>query len=166
METKIEEVNKECILIEGLREADAEFYGKWLLAAAEANKLLERAYSQDPLFRERVGALEPLFKPDFGIIAIILFEKLAQGEHFYVSTIDLDSDEAQMFCVMAEMEFFKLNDVRYQMALPEGLDIVTVRNALLKLADTEDDEFHIHPEALVSCLSRAEARSLPRRIAN
>lgn len=162
---KIEAANNECILIEGLREVDAEFYGKWLLAAAETDKLLERVDALDPTFRMRIQRLEALYKLQFGLSAVIFFEQLAEAKHFYTSIIDSDSLDAEMFCLMTELGFFKLNGARYQMTLPGGLDIAKVQNALLKFAATEDEGFDLHPERLVTCMLRSEAESLQRRIA-
>jgi hypothetical protein len=61
------------------------------------------------------------------------------------------------FVLMSEMGFFSLTGERYQMTLPSLLDVNKVKQAHIKLAETEDEEW-IHPERLVADMpySRAE----------
>src|SRR5689334_1386182 len=60
-----------CILIEGPRWGDAEFYGKWLLMAAKAQTLWKEAYA-DPEFESRVDRLTVTYIPDFGIAGALI----------------------------------------------------------------------------------------------
>ena len=49
-----------CIVVEGPPWGDAEFYGKWLLAAAEANAFRDEAFKERRLQKEAsVGPLHP-----------------------------------------------------------------------------------------------------------
>ena len=50
------------ILIEGPRWGDAEFYGRWLLAAAKAEALWKKAI-KDPSFEEQIGSLTAMHIP-------------------------------------------------------------------------------------------------------
>jgi hypothetical protein len=52
---------------------------------------------------------------------------------------------------MVEMGFFTLTGDRYQMTLPTKLDMDRVKQAHLKLAGTEDENW-IHPERRVMSL--------------
>jgi hypothetical protein len=55
-----------CILIEGPRWADAEFYGRWLMAAGRANRFWLKAL-KNAIFEKQVNRLTIAFIPDFGI---------------------------------------------------------------------------------------------------
>ena len=53
---------KKCwVLIEGPAPGDAYFLGHWLLAAAEADKLLQEQYEQDPSFKLTISRFELVY---------------------------------------------------------------------------------------------------------
>ena len=66
------------ILIEGPRWGDAEFYGRWLLAAAKAEALWKEAIS-DPSFEKRIELVKVLVIPDFGIASTVLLSKFEKN---------------------------------------------------------------------------------------
>jgi hypothetical protein len=49
---------------------------------------------------------------------------------------------------MVEMGFFAVTGDRYQMSLPRDLDMERIKQAHVKLAGTEDNDW-VHPERLV-----------------
>jgi hypothetical protein len=63
---------KRWVLIEGPAPGDAHFLGRWLLAAAEADKLLQEQYEQDPSFKLTISRLELVyafaFSPPTGLL--------------------------------------------------------------------------------------------------
>jgi hypothetical protein len=153
------------VLVEGPCWGDAEFYGHWLLSAAKVNELLKKAKQDDPKFRAAIDTLEILCVLDFGIMATVFVSKFTD-KAFDTFAIDVDSSEDLLdFVLMAEMGFFVLTGDRYQMILPSNLDIERVRQAHLKLAATEDEEW-IHPERLIVCVPRSRARRYQRLLHN
>jgi hypothetical protein len=58
---------------------------------------------------------------------------------------------------MAGLGFFRQTGERYQMTLPQEINGQMIEEALLKLAATEDEEDYLHPEDLVSCLTKTRA---------
>ena len=78
-------------------------------------------------------------------------------EQLYSFVVELQSDEGKEFAIMTEMGFFKWTDHHYQMAIPRRLTINTVKDALLRLAATEDEEYVLHPEHLVRGMPLLEA---------
>ena len=70
-----------CILVEGPRWADAAFYGKWLLAAAKANALWDKAI-KDPSFEKQVNRLMVAYIPEFSISATVLLSYLEKNSRF------------------------------------------------------------------------------------
>ena len=48
--------NELCALIEGLRRGDAEFYGRWLLPAAQFDRIWKDLIANDAIFRDRTLA--------------------------------------------------------------------------------------------------------------
>ncbi len=145
------------VLVEGPSWGDAGFFGRWLLTAAKVNELLQQAKRDDPDFHRSVDNLEILRTLDFGIMAIVFVSQFADKE-FYTFVIDIVSSEDLIdFALMVEMGFFVLTGDRYQMTLPPTIDLETVKQAHLKLARTEDDDW-IHPERLVRGMSYTQAR--------
>jgi hypothetical protein len=65
---------------------------------------------------------------------------------------------------MAETGFFTVAGQRYQMVIPSVVTLRTVKNALLKLAKTEDADFMLHPEKRVATISSSEAMDWQRRL--
>jgi hypothetical protein len=154
------EQNDTYVLVEGGAWGDAEFYGNWLLMAAKANELLQQAKSDDPDFRSSIDTLEVLQCLDFGIMAMVFVSQFADKK---LQTFVFDPVSADLFdfILMVEMGFFTLTGDRYQMTLPTKLDMDRVKQAHLKLAGTEDEEW-IHPERLVVDMPRARAIEFQR----
>src|SRR5712692_335226 len=117
-----------CVLIEGPRWGDAEFFGRWLLAADKANKLWNEA-AKDPTFDKQVERLQVVYKLDLCMAALALLLEL--HEHFVAFPLRLDSEEGELFAILAEMGFFALTGERYQMVIPRRLNIARVKRALL-----------------------------------
>jgi hypothetical protein len=59
------------------------------------------------------------------------------------------------------MGFFVVTGDRYQMVLPQNLDVERVKQAHLTLAETEDEDW-IHPDRLIVAMSHAKATQLQR----
>ena len=154
------EKNNTRILVEGPAWGDAEFYGNWLLMAAKANVLLQQVKCDDPDFRSSIDTLEVLYGLDFGLMGTV-FMSLFIDKEFQTFVIDPDSDGLIEFVLMAEMGFFTLTGDRYQMTLPTKLDLDQVKQAHLKLAGTEDEDW-IHPERLVVDMPHARATEFQR----
>jgi hypothetical protein len=76
----------------------------------------------------------------------------------------VDSEEGDDFTMMAEMGFFVEDDPIYRMTLPSSPTLEKVRAAIVKSAKTEDDEFMLHPEAIVTTLPFSEATTLQNRL--
>jgi hypothetical protein len=144
-----------CVLVQGPTWGDAEFYGRWLLFAAEAQALLKQAKSDDQAFREAIDSLEILAPLCFGLMATVFVSQFADKK-FETFTIEFGSDDMIEFAIMVEMGFFALCGDHYQMILPPTLDINTVKKAHIKLARTDDHD-GIHPEWLVLGMPYAEA---------
>jgi hypothetical protein len=150
-----------CVLVEGPRWGDAEFYGRWLLAAAKAEAFWKEAF-KDPTFKEEVKYVWDSYIPDFGIAAAAMTMRLR--ENFTTFVLDVDSENGNDFTMMAEMGFFAQDDPIYRMTLPSSLTLEKVKAAMLKYAKTEDDEFMLHPEYIVTTLPLAEATALQNRL--
>jgi hypothetical protein len=150
-----------CILVEGPRWGDAEFFGRWLLAADRVNTLWNEAV-KDPKFRSQVSRLEVVYHLDFGTAALAMLLELR--EQFVAFTLCLDSEEGELFAMMAELGFFVLTGERYQMVIPTSTDISHLKEALLRFAKTEDAEYWLHPEHLVTTMPFASATAWQSRL--
>ena len=149
------------ILVQGPAWGDAQFYGKWLLAAAEAEALWKDACA-DQDFKQQVDHVCDAYIPDFGIAATVMIMQL--NEYLTTFLIELDSIEGDDFTMMAEMGFFAHRNPSYQMTLPRLLTLEKVKAAIFKYAKTEDDEFMLHPEYLVTAIPLSEATTLQHRL--
>jgi hypothetical protein len=149
------------VLVEGPRWADAEFYGKWLLAAAKANALFQEAM-KDPCFMKQIDRLMVASVPDFSITATVLLSQLEKNLASLV--VDLYEEEGDDFVMMFEMRFFIRTGERYQMVIPTQLNMKKVKAAVLKLAQTEDELYYLHPEYLVATMSYAQTKEWQARL--
>jgi hypothetical protein len=60
-----------CVLVEGPKWGDAQFYGEWLIAAAKAQVLWKDAL-EDQQFAKQVERVRITYEPDFGMVATAL----------------------------------------------------------------------------------------------
>src|SRR5262245_6784062 len=123
--------------------------------AAKADVLLQQAKCDDPDFRNSIDTLEVWRWLHFGIMGTVFLSQFADKE-FQTFVIDPDSSDLIEFVLMVEMGLFTLTGDRYQMTLPTKLDLDQVKQAHLKLARTEDEDW-IHPERLVVDMPHARA---------
>ncbi len=148
-----------CALIESPKWGDAGFCGKWLLAAAHAEKLWKEA-CKNPEFDMQVARVCVAYDPDFGIAASVMLRLLKP--HKTIFALDLDSAEGDEFAMMAGMGFFSWYSARYRMSIPSNLSIAKVKKAVLSYAATEDEEHELHPEYLVNTRLFSDAMALQK----
>jgi hypothetical protein len=153
-----------CILVEGPRWADAEFYAKWLLMATKTQALWEKLF-KGTRFKKQIDILTLNYFPQFDQSASLFLFRLKKNLASF--TVPLHSEywmELDQFTLMAEMGFFVLTDRRYQMVIPAKLNMNVVKLAALRLAKTEDDEACLHPECLVATMPYALAKEWQTRL--
>ena len=159
-------MNMSCILVEGPAWGDAKYYGRWLIAAAKANEILQIAKKHDAEFLRAIDTLETLQVLDFGIMATVFLSHFVDKE-LQTFVIDVDSSHDLIdFVLMIEMGFFTQTGNCYQMTLPSRLNLNKVKQAHLKLAATEDDEGIIHPERFIVTMWYFEAKKCQRSLRN
>jgi hypothetical protein len=141
---------------------DAEFLGRWLLSAVEADQVLIEQFKGNPDLRQQISSLETAYIFSFAPTAMKCVELLMKNlTCFTLSTFD---EWIEVFAVMAELGFFRLTGNRYQMTLPPTIRGSEVQSALLRLAATEDQEYYLHPEHLVTCLDKAEVQAWQQKL--
>jgi hypothetical protein len=149
------------VLVQGPAWGDAQFYGEWLLAAAKAEGFWKEAYADED-FRRQVKHVCDSYIPDFGIAATVMIMQLK--DHRTTALIELNSEDGNDIAMMAEMGFLAHRSPSYQMTLPYLLTSEKVKAAILKYAKTEDEEFMLHPEHLVTAMPLSEATTLQYRL--
>ena len=75
-----------------------------------------------------------------------------------------DTELAEIFVTMADVGFFSKTGDRYQMTIPKSLRIRTIRESLLRLAATEDQECYLPPEWLVATMTNKAASDWEHRL--
>lgn len=121
-------------LVEGPRRGDAEFYGKWLLAAAEAAALSEEAIN-DPHFEKQVDRL-----------MVSGFRTLASGRPSFFHDLRKTAHRRyqpggrRRICDDGRNGIFHTHRSSRQMVIPGRASMDTVKSAALKLAQTKDEE--------------------------
>src|SRR4051812_30716473 len=122
------------VLVEGGEWGDAEFYGKWLLAAAQAEALWKEALD-DPDFAKQVNRLGVVAIFHFGITALVFLARLEENLSSFV--LDFNTPEGEgvdEFVMMVEFGLFARTALGYQMAVPTDLNLSRVKAAALKYA--------------------------------
>jgi hypothetical protein len=149
------------VLVQGAAWGDAEFYGQWLQAAGKAEAFWKEAYADED-FRQQVDHVCDAHVPDFGIAATVMIMQLKEYRTTFL--IELNSEDGNDFAMMAEIGFFAHRSPFYQMTLPYSLTSERVKAAIVRYAKTEDDEFMLHPEYLVTPMPLSEALTLQLRL--
>jgi hypothetical protein len=149
-------------LVEGPGAGDAQFLGRWLVAAAETDQALKSRLRLKPSLKQQISRLELVYCICFSSAATRFVERLMKNLTCF--SLPLDEEWGEIFSVMAELGFFRLTGDRYQMTHPDAISGLKIETALLRLAATEDDEDFLHPEHLVNGLSRVEAERWSARL--
>jgi hypothetical protein len=151
------------VLIEGTGPGDLNFVVRWLLSAAKADRLLAREFANDPQFRASIDRLEVCTLVEFRPPAMAFLQMFF--EDITAFTLDLENSHwAEMFVVMVAAGFFQLTGDRYQMTVPKNLKVSKIREALLQLAATEDEDYYLHPEKFVHVISHFDAMEWRKRL--
>jgi hypothetical protein len=149
------------ILVQGPAWGDARFYGQWLQAAANAEVFWKEACADED-FKRQVDHVRDVYIPDFGIAAAVMIMHLKEYRTTFL--IELNSEDGNDFAMMTEMGFFVHRNPSYQMTLPRFLTLEKVKAAIFRYAETEDDEYMLHPEYLVTSMPLSEATTLQHRL--
>jgi hypothetical protein len=122
---------------------------------------------KSPNFRKQVDRLCIPAYPDFGIGATVLLSRLKTNLASIILSLN-EEDETlfEEFAMMAGMGFFVLTGERYQMVIPPQLNMKRVKITALKLAETEDEDFFLHPEYLVASVPYSQAKEWQARLRN
>jgi hypothetical protein len=151
----------QCILVQGPRWGDALFYGEWLLAAAKAETFWKHAL-KDPHFKKQVEPVHVCYIPDFGIAATAMIVRLS--DHSTSFLLDMNREGIDEFVMMAGMGLFAQHEQRYRMAVPTEMTAEEVRTSIPSYAKTQDDQFELHPEYLVTGMPYSRALGLQARL--
>src|SRR5262249_44470636 len=117
---------------------------------------------KDPRFMKMVDRLMITSVPDFSITATVLLSWLEKNLTSLV--VELYEAEGEDFVMMVEMGFFVRTGERYQMAIPTRLNMRKIKAAMLKLAQTEDEQYYLHPEYLVATMPYAQTKEWQARL--
>jgi hypothetical protein len=151
----IETPEDPCALIEGACFGDANFYGNWLLAAAEAEALW-KMIQRDKQFTILLGG----DIPDLGVGALFFLAGIKKN--CCIVSLRRTDDMVELpimseFVMLAALGFFTLAGDRYLMRLPtQRPDIDVLRAAASKICETEE-EYLLHPEQLIAAMPRLHA---------
>ena len=157
--------NEPYILVEGPGWGKVEFFGKWLVAAAKAAALWNKAF-QDRIFEQQVALLTAACVPIFDMAAMSFVLVLQKNHISFMVPLNRELSEelheVEALAMMIEMGFFVRTGQHYQMAIPVNLNIKTVKMAALKFAKTADEE-SLHLDTLVATIPYAEAKAWQSR---
>ena len=92
------------------------------------------------------------------------FYFLALKKSMATFVVNLNDEELEEFAMMIGMGFFVLTGQRYQMVIPTRLTLRKVIKEALRLANTEDEDYFLHPEDIVTTMSYADAKSWQSRL--
>jgi hypothetical protein len=136
---------------------NAEFASRWLAAAVEADRILTGHRNANPDFERAIERLNVIYALEFSSAAMaFVCIWLNNGPAFSLNLFDSEWSEA--FAYMAGTGFFTRTDQHYQMTQPPALTSETIARALLQLAATEDEDFYLHPEWLLTTMTEEDAR--------
>jgi hypothetical protein len=146
-------------LVETPTWGDVKFFGRWFLAVAEAQQALEAAFESDPSLRER---FEITVKTNLGIDAMLYIHYIVGSYCSFV--IDIASENADGFYILAQLGLFVRTGNRYQLSIPQNISPKDAAAAIERLLSTEDDEFVLHHEKIIECMTRSDAAEWQRQL--
>ena len=147
------------VLVETPLWGDAKFFGRWLIAAAEAQQALEVALALDPGLRQRFVCDPEIY---LGIDAMLCIHYLVGSYCSFV--IDITGPDADGFFLLAEMGLFVRTGTRYQMTIPESITPKDAAVAIERLMSTEDEYRVRNHENIIKCMPKCEAEEWQRRL--
>jgi hypothetical protein len=150
------------LLVEGPGPGDAEFLGRWLLAAVAADEALQEQFKRNTALKDQISRVEIEYCVRFSSGATRFVELLMKNLRSF--TLSLNDEWSELFAIMARVGFFRLTGERYQMTIPEEISGPMIEAALLELAATEDADYYLHPEHLVYFVSNDYAQSWSLRL--
>ena len=151
------------VVIERASCGDAEFISRWLDAASASDRLLQEHYNDSPEFRKDIFRLEMMYCVEFAPAATAFIRKWLKDRRSFSLSLR-DSMWAEIFTVMVGIGFFTRTGDRYQMTLPDVLNIENIIQSLLQLAQTEDAEYYLHPERHLVAMTAYQAKCLRKRL--
>ena len=151
------------VLAEGPSPGDAEFANQWLQSAIEADRLLQAYFSENRDFQVRISRLEVACLIEFAPAAMAFVGMWLRQENAFLLDL-LDSEWAEIFSVMVGVGFFTLTGERYQITIPKHLRVERMKDTLLRLAATEDAEYCLHPEQLLTTMTWRQAFAWKQRL--
>jgi hypothetical protein len=151
-----------CALIEGAGFGEADFYGRWLIAAAEAESIWKIIQREEQFFGLTWGDI-----PDLGLGAIYILSRI---KHDYC-IVSLRPTQEMVewpimleFVLMVELGLLTLTGTHYQITIPpRGPNSDEVRAAALKLSKTGDENSTAYPERFITAMTRFEAERWRRQ---
>jgi hypothetical protein len=151
------------VVIEGPSRGDAEFTKQWLDSAIKTDEAFQAYFRDHPAVREQLRLVEIVALIEFAPCAMTFIRGWLEREGVF--SIDLfESENADLFSAMVAGGFFSKAGDRYQMTVPAGVDLPAIRDALLRLAETEDEQGFLHPEKFVVTMTKIEAENWKNKL--
>lgn len=144
------------VVVECPSKGDAKFASRWLARANEADRILARHRQADPDFERVIKRLGVPYDVDFSWPALAFVSLWLNGGPAYSLSL-FDSEWAEAFTYFQGAGFFTQKGPHYEMTLPGKLSPQTIADALLRLAKTEDDDYYLHPEHLLTTMAGEDA---------
>jgi hypothetical protein len=115
----------------------------WLKAAVDSDRLLQAHLGRNPSLQECIARLEIGYRFEFAPAAVAFIRKWQKDGCSF--SIDLRKRWAEIFTAMVGIGFFAFTEDRYQMVMPPEPTIEVITEALVQLAETEDEQCYLHP---------------------
>ena len=136
---------------------DAEFASRWLGAAADSDRMLTNYRNANPDFKTATENLGLITAVDFSSAALAFVSYWQDSWPAF--TLNLQTSEwFEAFAYMVGTGFFTRFDQHYQMTQPHALTSEAIARALVRLAETWDENDYLNPEWLLTTLSEKDAR--------
>jgi hypothetical protein len=144
------------VVVECPSRGDAKFASRWLARADEADRILAQHREIDPAFERDIERLGVLYVVDFSWPALAFVSLWLNGGAAYSLSL-FDSEWAEAFTYFQGAGFFTQKGPHYEMTLPSKLSPQTISDALLRLAKTEDENYYLHLEQLLTTMTGDDA---------
>ncbi|MBX9845204.1 MAG: hypothetical protein K2Z80_25670 [Xanthobacteraceae bacterium] len=132
----------------------ADYYGHWLLFAAEAHEHLWSVLRENTELYQKLSDKLDMGLIDPGNAALELMSKLLGRDLLALDISDQCPELIPGLCALAALGFFNVNGDEVEMAMPAEIVAADVERVFSKLASLEDEQWRMPEGALAQLLER------------
>ena len=153
--------DKEIYVVVLADDLSPQFIFDYIGAGLKCDRHLQRYFCVKPGFEEQVSRLGSA-SSQFAVSATEFLRRAHKRDRVF--SLHVQQQWSESFAVMVGLGFFVRVGDYYRMVIPHDPSIETIVEELIRLAETEDQEYLLHPERHLATLTRFSAKDLRKSL--